>query len=394
MRTTKMKSRIVSRVLASASLCLALGVILPGNDGPLAESQTRDAPAQTESTVRVGVFGLFHPREFQVNALTGQAVVLRTGDESVTLERSSGVHSAAIQFSAARIVATVGTRVIPASAITVTGRKNEPVDFLLAIPGKITRRYHGTLEIRPSAGTLLAIVTLDQETAVASVVAAESAPDAPLEALKAQAIAARSYFVAARGRHHDFDFCDTTHCQFLRNPPAEGSAVDSAVNATRGLVLAYNSQPFPAMYTRSCSGHTRTPAQLNLSGTSYPYYSVQCEYCRSHPVRWTSRILPKDAALLPSSDEAARLNIDRRLGWNTVPSNDFVANSDGDQVVLKGIGNGHGIGLCQSGAKAMAESGASFREILSHYYPNTTIIRWPATNFQEQTQSGNAARTR
>src|SRR6266571_2973368 len=61
---------------------------------------------------------------------------------------------------------------------------------------------------------------MDRETATASVVAAENTPDTPLEALKAQAVAARSYFVAGRGRHHDFDFCDTTHCQFLREPPS------------------------------------------------------------------------------------------------------------------------------------------------------------------------------
>ena len=46
---------------------------------------------------------------------------------------------------------------------------------------------------------------------------------------------------------------------------------------------------------------------------------------------------------------------------------------EGDTVILDGVGQGHGIGLCQRGAKGMAESGASFREILSHYFPNTTL---------------------
>jgi stage II sporulation protein D len=48
-----------------------------------------------------------------------------------------------------------------------------------------------------------------------------------------------------------------------------------------------------------------------------------------------------------------------------------------DQILLEGIGMGHGIGLCQSGAKATAEKGANFRQILSHYYPNSTIVTWP-----------------
>ena len=266
-----------------------------------------------------------------------------------------------------------------APTLTVNGRKNEPVDFMLAVPQKIRRHYYGILEIRPSAGILTAIVTMDRETAVASVVAAESMPESPVEALKAQAVAARSYLVAGRGRHRGFDFCDTTHCQFLRDPPPPGSPAAGATAATRGLVLAYDSRPIAAMYTRSCSGRTRTPAEVGLSPAAYPYFSVECEHCRAHPARWSSRISAQDAVRLHSSNESARLNIDRRLGWNAVPSNSFIVKTDHDQVTLEGTGEGHGIGLCQSGAHAMAEAGADFRQILSHYYPNTTIVTWPGT---------------
>jgi stage II sporulation protein D len=66
--------------------------------------------------------------------------------------------------------------------------------------------------------------------------------------------------------------------------------------------------------------------------------------------------------------------MDRRLGWSAVPSNNFIARSDAKGAVLEGTGDGHGIGLCQAGAKAMALSGATFREILEHYYPNTVLI--------------------
>ena len=72
--------------------------------------------------------------------------------------------------------------------------------------------------------------------------------------------------------------------------------------------------------------------------------------------------------------EAGRLSVDRRLGWNAVPSNNFSARNDDTQVFLEGTGQGHGIGLCQRGAKAMAEEGASFRAILSHYFPNTVLV--------------------
>jgi len=344
------------------------------------------APARAPSDfVRIGVLGLFHPRELTVGAPAGQALILHAdevhaGEESIVLERSTGLESASIRISADGILLTAGPRNIRASALTVTGRENEPVEFVLAVPEKITRRYRGTLAIKPSSGTLLAIVTMDRETAVASVVAAESAADTPLEALKAQAVAARSYFAASRGRHHDFDFCDTTHCQFLREPPAPDSPAVAAVAATRDMVLAYNSQLFAAMYTRSCSGHTRTPAELGLPSAAYPYYSVECKYCRTHPVRWVSRISAQDAASLRSSDEAARLSVVRRLGWAAVPSNDFVVEDERDQIFLKGTGQGHGIGLCQAGAKAMAQEGADFRQILSHYYPNAVIVNLPAAD--------------
>jgi len=332
------------------------------------------APGSTGGDVRIGVLGLFHPRQLTISAPQGHALVVRAGDESIVLEPSSGVHTASVRPSGNEAILQTRTRTVPASALTVAGRKNEPADFILAVPGKIARRYRGVLEIRPSAGHLLAIVTMDRETAVASIVASESMAETPFEALKAQAVATRSYLAAGRGRHRDFDFCDTTHCQFLREPPEPGTAVAKAVEATCGMVLAYESEPFAAMYTRSCAGRTRTPAELDLPDAAYPYYPVECKYCREHPVRWSSRVSAEDAAALRSSNEPARLRAARRLGWNTIPSNDFTLKKENGQILVKGIGQGHGIGLCQSGAKAMAADGADFREILSHYYPNSTIV--------------------
>jgi stage II sporulation protein D len=61
------------------------------------------------------------------------------------------------------------------------------------------------------------------------------------------------------------------------------------------------------------------------------------------------------------------------LGWSTVRSNNFTTHKEAGEVILLGTGEGHGIGLCQRGAKAMAEGGATFREIISHYFPNTAL---------------------
>jgi stage II sporulation protein D len=336
---------------------------------------TQVRPSNSDvANVRIGVFGLFHPHQLTISPPQGHALVVRAGDEGIVLEHSSGVYTASVLLNGSEIVLQSGTRTVRARGLTIAGRKNEPVDFVLAVPRKIARHYRGTLEVRQSAGHLLAIVTMDREIAVASIVAAENTTETPFEALKAQAVATRSYLVASHGRHYDFDFCDTTHCQFLREPPAPGTAAARAVEATRDLVLAHESEPFAAMYTRSCAGRTHTPAELGLPESAYPYYPVECRHCREHPVRWSSRISAEDAAMLRSSNEPARLRAARHLGWNTISSNDFIVKKENGQILVEGIGQGHGIGLCQSGAKAMAADGAGFRQILSHYYPNSTII--------------------
>ena len=98
-----------------------------------------------------------------------------------------------------------------------------------------------------------------------------------------------------------------------------------------------------------------------------------CEFCYKNPVKWTREVSTADAVVLQSG-EAGRLSVGRRMGWNAVPSNNFSLRRETDgQVLLEGIGQGHGVGLCQRGARAMAENGATFREILEHYFPNTTI---------------------
>jgi peptidoglycan hydrolase-like amidase len=323
--------------------------------------------------VRIGVLGLFHPRHFTLSAGAGSALVVQADHESLVLEKSSGADMAHIRAFENSVLLRSGAHVIRSSKLTATGRGNDPVDFILAVPGKITRRYRGTLEIKPISGALTAVVNMDLETAVASVVAAESRADTPLEALKAQAVAARSYFAAGNDRHHEFDFCDTTHCQFLREPPDPAAPASKAAFATRGLLIVYQSKPIAAMYTRSCSGRTRTPAEVGLATANYPYYPVDCKYCREHPSRWERRVSAQDGATVHGSDEYARLRIDRRLGWSAIPSDNFIMQKEGGQVILQGTGQGHGIGLCQSGAKAMAQEGADFRQILTHYYPNTTI---------------------
>jgi peptidoglycan hydrolase-like amidase len=324
--------------------------------------------------VRIGVLGLFQPRQIKLHAASGEALGIKSAEKSFVLEKSSGNDIAEITVSGDELVVHVGNQSVRTSSLRASSRSSGVADFVVSIPGKISRQYRGVLEVKAINGILVSVVEMDLETAVASVVQAESAPDTPLEALKAQAVATRSYFMAARGRHHDFDFCDTTHCQFLREPPPSGSNASQSALATRGLVLAYHDHAVAAMFTRSCSGRTRTPHEVGLSSHGYPYFPATCDYCLRSPTRWARRVSPAEAANLSEHGEASRLEIDRRLGWSAVRSNNFTARSDAQGVVLEGTGEGHGIGLCQAGAKAKAADGATFREILDHYYPNTTLV--------------------
>jgi hypothetical protein len=143
------------------------------------------------------------------------------------------------------------------------------------------------------------------------------------------------------------------------------------------------------MFTRSCGGHTRTAKEVGLSSDGYPYYSAVCDYCLRHPTHWVRHLTQADAADIDLSEhrENTRLEIGRRLGWDAVPGNNFIVRRDAAGVVLDGTGEGHGIGLCQAGAKAMAQSGATFREILDHYYPNTTLANLSTSEIAKRAQN-------
>lgn len=261
--------------------------------------------------VQIGVFSLFHAAELRVSPVS-TALLMTTGDTRGILE---GRQARTILL--ARIAAPVRV-----SAVDGSG-----TDFRLSIPGKIERQFHGVLTIQAGVHKLIAVVAMDREAAVASVVAAEMPPSTPIEALKAQAVVARAYFAAAGPRHDAFDFCDTTHCQFLRERPDPSDDASRATSETRGLVLAYQGKPLAALYSAACGGQTRS---LEGDGQDYHYRSVPCDFCRRN---------------------------------------------------LPGLVQGHQLGLCQKGAAGMAAWGDGFRTILDHYYPGTSVMQSGRTAF-------------
>lgn len=375
------KPRGATRIAIALSWMLLYGV-LAGEYG----GHTASVVAAGRQDVQIGVLGLFHPRELGLEAIAGSPLVVELGSESRVLKDNDGVVSLveSAGYIELRFVSDETARRTPmrGERLTVGALSGGDACFWLQVTGKITgrlrRRYQGTLEVAVKAHVLQAVVTMPLETAVASIVMAESPPGAGLEALKAQAVASRSFLAARQSGHLDFDFCDTTHCQFMRSPPEETNPAWKAALETTGLVMAYRTdagqgeatdQPIAAMYSRSCGGRTRTLREIGMrSNGGYPYYAVRCTYCLRHPERWTR------APGAHASTERERMAWNRVHGWGAIPG----LPEDTDKILegaqrISGRGIGHGLGLCQLGAADMARHGAGFAEILMHYYPNTML---------------------
>lgn len=271
------------------------------------------------------------------------------------------------------------------------------------------------------------------EDYVLGVLRTEGSTERQPEALKALAIAIRTYAVKNRGRHakDGYDFCSTTHCQrfAVRSPRvSEGSATELALpndRASETLVAAVTTtedqvllddhgQPADVYFGASCGGETANIGEL--WGVSPPPYlrGVRDEYCLSGPhATWTDviartdllRALQSDARTnigarldqvsVSKRDETGRAEfitlageqrktvrgwdfkiiVGRALGWNVLKSSRFEVARAGANFVFRGRGFGHGLGLCQEGAHVMAARGASYTRILEKYFPGTSLGR-------------------
>jgi stage II sporulation protein D len=309
--------------------------------------------------VRIGVLGLFHPREVSVSVSR-----LLVAGESLT-----PAQPLLVREDHGQLLLQTGTRTYRVRSASAKG-----APLSIEIPGKIKRQYTGTLELQSQSGELVMAIIVDLERAVATSVAAES-PHAPAEAAKTQAVLARSYYLAAPHRHSAFDFCDTTHCQLFQDPPMPRAIM--AAESTRGELLRYQDRPVDAMFFRSCGGRTLSAEAAGLNRGAFPYVRVSCEACARQPVRWQTRVPAEEAEALLAGErsEKLRLELARRFGWRSVRSSDFEAIAEGGAVRLEGRGEGHGVGVCQRGAAWMAGKGASYPEILSHYLPGIHLGR-------------------
>ena len=280
------------------------------------------------------------------------------------------------------------------------------------------RLYRDRLMVLSRGARCVVVNALDLEKYLAGVISREMAPGWPLEALKAQAIASRSYalYQMNSGRSRDFDVESTTQDQVYEGAASESPRTVQAVEATRGMALTYEGSSLKAYFHANCGGITEVP-DFVWGGEAKAFRPVICPYHRRERDRthWTvqltteqiERALKKITGLLPhgflrvASLEAGAPNASQRLSdvavsdsrGNSllVPANTF-RNAIGNtklkstafhvhrrpasgSYTIEGEGNGHGVGMCQVGARAMAEEGRSAMQILQFYYPLAKIRR-------------------
>ena len=178
------------------------------------------------------------------------------------------------------------------------------------------RWYRGEFIIENRGGSLVVINNLPLEDYLLGVVPAEMPSKWSYEALKAQAIAARSYAIANRGKRasRGYDLKDTPEDQAYGGASSETATTNSAVMETKGVVITYNQKVIPAYYSASAGGHT-----VNAGAV----WNKDLPYLKS----------------VPSFDERVKKN-------------------------------GHGLGMRHHGANKMAQSGYNAYQILTYYYNN------------------------
>jgi len=270
--------------------------------------------------------------------------------------------------------------------------------------------YPGDLLLLPREGGVDLVVVTDLEAYLPGVLAKEMGAAFPAAALRAQAVAARTYaldVMRGRGRKEGYDLRDDTSDQaYAGLVEASGGPLTRAVAATRGMVLTFRSAPFRAYYSSTCGGHTADKVEV-FGGPPFPPLSaVPCVWCRgeSRYYRWTQELpletvrtrlglpgSPRAVAVskrgrgrralriklyAPEAVEMDAAEVRRRLGYGVLRSTMlFETTVSGGLLVVKGGGWGHGVGMCQCGAKGMAKAGASAADILSHYYPGAELTR-------------------
>jgi stage II sporulation protein D len=347
----------------------------------------------------------------RVGILEGARVVELRGGDIVVTETGGCDACAARSWS----VDVVRASVI-AGAVEVDGRRAAGFRLTSDHPFRLNgREYAGRLDLlRNGDGALTVVNEVPLEDYLAGVLLAESNERWPQEALRAQAVVSRTYaayhrLINAAKPYHIV--ASRAHQQFAGRVPSMSPAW-AAVQETTGQVLHWEGELFPAFYHADSGGYTEDPRTVftarNIpglrpvvchfsTGSPHFYWNLDLrladlsEALRRHHVgvgtvrgievseRTTS--LRATVVTVRGSSGVTRLrgnDFRRMVGYDTVKSTLFAVAVDGEVARFAGRGYGHGVGMCQWGAKGMAEQGATARQILEFYYPGATFATLPA----------------
>jgi stage II sporulation protein D len=295
-------------------------------------------------------------------------------------------------------------------AVEIAGRRAAGFRLTSTAPMRLNgREYTGGLEVIVGSGALAVVNELPMEDYVVGVVRAEVGDRWPPEALRAQAVAARTYAAYHRLMNVTRPYhvvATTAHQVFGGHAPAASPAWD-AVRETAGQVLLWEGGLFPAFYHAESGGYTEDPRTVFTTPDLPALRAVVCPFSVGSPrYHW--------ALDLPLADVAAALErhgmtvgavraievtertpslratvvtvhgtrgslplrgneFRRVIGFDVLRSTLFAVAIDDGLARFVGRGWGHGVGMCQWGARGMAEQGFEARQILEFYYPGATF---------------------
>ncbi|MBS1983180.1 MAG: SpoIID/LytB domain-containing protein [Bdellovibrionales bacterium] len=275
--------------------------------------------------------------------------------------------------------------------------------------------YRGELIVRVVGAEKLTVIDeLSIDDYLKGVLPREASVSWPDHALRVQAVASRTYLASHLGSHlsQGFDLCSDVHCQVYGGMTKEHPKTNDAVDATHDEILIYDGKPISAFFHSNCGGSTEEvqyvwgtaakpylPRKKCSYGTADPRYEwtytisfsemlallkkstkVQGKKLESFRVRHKSPsgraetiAVRTDADVYELSGNAFRIALDPEKIRSTLFT-DVVR--QGHSYTFRGRGWGHGVGMCQWGAKGQAEAGRDYREILDFYYPNTKLVMW------------------
>ena len=384
------------------------------------------AEAVDSQPVSVSLFSLLKPKRLSVNGRFSHLTVSAGAGEEVETIRCRKLEvrygsDVGLTFTAD------GTVTSRANKIRIqTGNKNGFMRINVMGSGSvITKSYDGSIIIRGSGNRLEVINTVPLGIYLEGVIGNEMGYGVAYgkgrvkgklsEALKSQAVVSRTYAIKNLKRHATFDFCDTTHCQHYTGKTEDSESIRRAVSETMGLVLTYESQLCDVYFHSTCGGRT-SAYQGVWNDRSIPYLVSVDDNARCSPsphYRWEFRMnetelfqrLKKDFGRVPVNlkitetgkngwvkriefgfvdgskkslrGEAFHILMGRRFGWNTIKSAHFIIEDDPSRnagyIIFRGKGLGHGVGMCQWGARSLSMKGISFSRILNHYFPGCRI---------------------